>query len=194
MKLFLSSTVLAFMSFACASVQVKGEGPKPVEGFDIQRYLGVWHQLAAIPASFQDKCLANTRAEYSLLEDGLIKVVNSCDTEGGKRKSSEARGRVNDDYGLSSTLEVTFVKIIKWIWSFAGDYWVIYINDSYDIAIVGHPEYKYGWILSKKETLTTEQYHELAQVLEQQGYDSCRFIMSTTPKQSYVSSTKLCEL
>lgn len=181
----------AAMTF-CLNVWAIG-APKPVENFDIDRYQGTWNQLALIPARFQKDCIANTTAEYSLLPDGLLRVINSCDKSDGKRKSSEARARVNTDTQLASTLEVTFVKIIKWIWSFAGDYWVIYISDNYDLAVVGHPEYKYGWILSKKDSLSTEEYQNIATIIANQGYDACQFVLSETPGQKFDKDTRLCD-
>lgn len=181
----------AAMTF-CLNVWAIG-APKPVENFDIDRYQGTWNQLALIPARFQKDCVANTTAEYSLLPDGLLRVINSCDQSDGKRKSSEARARVNPDTQLASTLEVTFVKIIKWVWSFAGDYWVIHISDKYDLAVVGHPEYEYGWILSKKDSLSTEEYQNIANIISNQGYDACQFILSETPGQKFDKDTRLCD-
>lgn len=185
--------ILSFI-ISLFGTSAKASGPSPVENFDIERYQGLWHQLSAIPASFQKRCVSNTTAEYSLLPDGLIKVVNSCDQKNNKRKSSEARARVNANYGLNSTLEVTFIKILKWIWAFGGDYWITYINDGYDVAIVGHPQYEYGWILSKNETLSKDEYTNLSEVLTEQGYDPCNFIMSNTPGQNFEDKISLCEL
>lgn len=166
--------------------------PVPVKNFDIERYQGQWHQLSAIPASFQEDCLENTTADYSLLYDRLLKVVNSCDRKNGDRKASEARARINKNFGLNSTLEVTFVKLFGWIWSLSGDYWIIYINKDYSTAIVGHPKYKYGWILSKKKSLDINIYQNLQQELVRQGYNPCHFMMSQTEEQKIHESINLC--
>ena len=169
--------------------------PEPVKDLDLNRYQGLWHQLAAIPADFQDRCSGNTTAEYKLLPDGLIQVINSCDlVDGNERSVSEARARINDDFGLNSTLEVTFVSFLGcWVWPFAGDYWVTYISDDYKRVIVGHPDYEYGWILSKEPALTMKEYRELDVELKSQGYDTCDFIISPTPAQTVYSEISLCE-
>lgn len=194
LKLGISMTVMLLSSgFTSNAFSEHGSGPRPVQNFDIERYQGVWHELASIPASFQEDCVGNTTAEYTLLKDGKLKVYNSCERKNGKRKGSEARARVNRDYGLNSTLEVTFVKIFGWIWAFSGDYWVTYISKDYDLAIVGHPEYKYGWILSKKKTLSADEYIEMADELTEQGYNPCRFMMSNTPLQAFKKKTNLCD-
>ena len=69
------------------------EGVQPVDGFEIDKYLGKWYEIASYPAWFQRNCTAVT-ADYSLREDGLIEVVNSCrkDTLDGKLK--QAKGRI----------------------------------------------------------------------------------------------------
>ena len=54
-----------------------------VDHIDIHRYLGTWNEIASIPQSFQKNCYKNTQAEYDLLEDGFIKVINSCETKEG---------------------------------------------------------------------------------------------------------------
>jgi len=74
-----------------------GCSPEPpplatVSGFEVERYLGDWHQIAAIPAWFQDDCAADTMARYALAEDGLIAVVNTCATA-GRPPSTGSRGR-----------------------------------------------------------------------------------------------------
>lgn len=180
---------LSFFLFASSSI---AQLPSPVEGFNIEKYMGKWNQLAAIPASFQEKCIGNTTAEYSLLDNGRVKVINSCDTKKGDRSRSEARARVNEDYGLASTLEVTFVNFFGWVWAFSGDYWVIHIEGNYETVIVGHPEFEFGWILSRKESLSVAEYYKLSDVLKDQGYDPCAFELSKTPKQNPKKDATLC--
>tara|TARA_B100000609_G_scaffold11582_1_gene8823 strand:- start:19502 stop:20092 length:591 start_codon:yes stop_codon:yes gene_type:complete len=166
---------------------------KTVDSVDLQRYQGVWHQLATIPASFQKECVRNTQAEYKLLEDGLIQVLNSCETSDGQRKVAEGRARINPEFQTSGKLEVTFVKLVKWIWSFAGDYWVTYLDPNYEVVLVGAPDFKYGWILSRSESLSLETYRDLEERLRHQGYDTCNFMMSNTPAQPDVGDTSLCD-
>ena len=181
--------------FALASLAIaSSNGPTPVDNFDLERYVGKWNQLSAIPASFQDDCLGNTTAEYTILPKNLIKVENSCDKKNQKRKIGEARARVNKELNSDAALEVTFVKIFGWVWSFSGDYWVTYINDDYTVAIVGHPEYKFGWILARDASLSLNEYSNLNTELIRQGYDSCEFIMSNTPSQDFPADTRLCDL
>lgn len=185
---------IVFLSPLHASATGKQQ-PIPVENFQLDRYLGTWHQLAFIPMSFQKQCVKNTTATYNRAEEGLIQVINRCQTESGEESKAEARARVNADYGKPSTLEVTFVSLLgNWLWFAAGDYWVIDLDDGYQTAIVGHPDYSYGWILSREPSVDLDRYKELAKTLTRQGYDTCAFVMSTTPGQTYPGKTKLCDV
>ncbi|MDP1994672.1 MAG: lipocalin family protein, partial [Ignavibacteria bacterium] len=52
--------------------------PKTVEFVSLDKYVGVWYEIAKIPNSFQGSCKKNTSATYSIQKDGKIKVVNRC--------------------------------------------------------------------------------------------------------------------
>jgi apolipoprotein D and lipocalin family protein len=48
-----------------------------VPAVDLNRYAGTWYEIASLPVSQQKGCFC-TKAEYSLMDDGVIKVVNTC--------------------------------------------------------------------------------------------------------------------
>jgi len=124
-----------------------------VTDFDVTRYLGTWHQVAAIPAWFQSECVANTTATYTEAEDGLIGVVNACDEADGTRRVADARARFVEGATVGK-LEVTFVELFGlWLWPIAGDYWIIGLDPEYRWAVVGAPSRKYAWVLARTPTL-----------------------------------------
>jgi apolipoprotein D and lipocalin family protein len=59
--------------------------PTTVKYVDLKKYVGLWYEFAKIPNSFQDQCVKNTTAKYTLTDDGEIKVTNSCIDEDGKK-------------------------------------------------------------------------------------------------------------
>lgn len=186
--LILSAIVLvSFSSFAYAA-------PTPVEQVDLARYAGRWYQIAAIPASFQKDCVSDTTAEYSPAEKGLLKVVNSCKTKDGAIEVAEGRARMNPEFKKSSQLQVTFVKFFKWIWAAAGDYWVVDLGSNYEYSVVGHPDYKYGWILSRTPSLSSAQLQSIERKLKAEGYDTCAFVMSETETQKPKGGSRLCDI
>lgn len=162
-----------------------------VNSVDLVKYMGKWHEIALIPQFFQRQCVKDTTAEYTMLENGVVKVFNSCTKEDGERSASEGRARVVDSK-TNAKLEVTFVRLFDWIYLFGGDYWVIQLDPDYGYAVVGHPTRKYGWILSRTPSLTNETLKKIAAGLTDQGYDLCQFM--TSPQSGGITEKKsLCD-
>ncbi len=143
---------------------------------DLDRYAGLWHEIARIPNRFQRRCTARTTAEYSLLPDGRIRVVNRCCTAGGEEISATGVARVVDAQS-NSKLEVSFVRFLGRNW-FYGDYWIIGLDPDYRWAIVGAPGRRYGWILARDRTLSAADRAQCDQILRQRGYDPGDFVDS----------------
>ncbi len=151
---------------------------RPVETFDVTRYLGTWHEIASIPQFFQRKCVRDTKAVYSAGTDALIRVDNLCTRDDGARERASGRARA-DDPSIASKLEVSFLEIFgEYRFWFAADYWVIALDPNYEWAVVGHPSRRYGWILSRKPLLTTMAVAEIIGRLKSQGYDACEFMVT----------------
>jgi apolipoprotein D and lipocalin family protein len=160
-----------------------------VSNFEVEPYLGQWHQVAAVPAWFQSDCVARTTADYALGEDGLIEVLNSCDTADGSRKQAEARARFLNARS-EGRLEVTFVKVLGfWVWPAAGDYWIIGLDPEYQWAVVGQPSRKFAWILARSRSLDAQTLQGIRQVLEREAYDTCQLLLTTPDQQD-----RLCDL
>jgi len=151
---------------------------KPVESFEVSRYLGTWHEIASIPQFFQRKCVRDTKASYSTAADSLIRVDNVCTRDDGTRERASGRARAGDP-SVASKLEVTFLELFGeyrfWV---AADYWVIALDPNYSWAVVGHPSRRYGWILSREPSLPTVAVAEIIGRLKSQGYDACEFLVT----------------
>jgi apolipoprotein D and lipocalin family protein len=144
-----------------------------VNKVDLNKYIGLWYEVAKIPNWFQKKCIKNTTAEYSLRDDGKIKVVNSCIQDDGSKNVAEGVAKVVDNIS-NAKLEVSFVKILG-IQLFWGDYWIIGLGENYDFAIVGSPDRKYGWILSRTKKLPSDKLNQISDLLKIKGYDIKNF-------------------
>jgi apolipoprotein D and lipocalin family protein len=139
-----------------------------VDSIDIERYTGRWYSIASIPTSFERDCVAGATAEYALLDNGQIKVVNTCYNSDGKEKRATGRAWIPNPKEPTK-LKVSFVRILGF-WLFPGDYWIIDLGTDYQYAVVGHPSYKYGWILSRTPTLPEATFTQIIARLEEQGY------------------------
>jgi len=160
-----------------------------ISNFEVERYLGDWHQVATIPAWFQNDCTANTTAKYTRGEDDLIVVLNSCDQANGERKDATARARFSGAR-TDAKLEVTFVNVMGyWLWFAAGDYWIIGLDPEYQWSVVGSPSREFAWILARSPSLDNQALIEIGQILHRESYDPC-VLMMTTPEHSL----PLCDL
>ena len=165
---------------------------RTVDSVDLQKYLGKWYEIAAIPQSFQKQCVGNTTAVYDTDKDGLISVVNTCDTASGSPSVANGRAKVVDAKS-NSKLKVTFVHFLGWQFLFGGDYWILAIGENYSYAVVGAPGRDYAWILSRTPDMPIEKIIEASQVLASQGYDTCKLI-STIQTSGLQQKVPLCQI
>lgn len=154
-------TMLLFLSFSCKS----GKPLKTVDHVDLTKYMGKWYEIATIPQKFQKGCHCTT-AEYSLTDKGYVRVLNSCrkDSVNGPLNQIEGKAFVNNQN--PAKLKVQF------FWPFKGKYWIIDLADDYSYAVVGHPNRKYLWILSRKPTMDSETYEEIIARLKDKDYNT----------------------
>ncbi|KAL9275598.1 Temperature-induced lipocalin-1-like protein [Drosera capensis] len=142
-----------------------------VKGIDIPRYMGRWYEIASFQSSFQPKDGINTRATYTLNEDGTIHVLNET-WSGGKRSYIEGTAYKADKDSDEAKLKVKFyVPPFLPVIPVTGDYWVLYLDEEYHVALVGQPSRKYLWILSRTNELDEAIYDQLVQKAVDVGYD-----------------------
>jgi len=162
----------------CSAGDVSAESqPQTLAEVDLERYAGLWYEIAKIPNRFQRKCAGGTTAEYTLRGDGRIGVVNRCRRADGSMMEAEGVARVVDA-ATRSKLQVSFVSLFG-LQLFWGDYWIIGLGTDYEYAVIGHPARRYGWVLARSASLSDEQWAEVRAILGEQGYAPEDFEMTT---------------
>ncbi|MFK0300405.1 lipocalin family protein [Brevundimonas sp. NPDC090276] len=155
---------------ACATLQRGPVGnaavPQPAKPVDLNRYLGRWYELARYEAGFQKDCEAVT-ADYSMRDDGLVRVLNRCrqGAVDGPMKQAEARAKIVEG-SENAKLKVSFFGPF-----YVGDYWVLDHADDYSWSIVGEPSGRYLWILSREARPAAETRQALRNRVQALGYD-----------------------
>jgi apolipoprotein D and lipocalin family protein len=143
-----------------------------VPSVDISRYIGTWYEIARLPNRFQDDCEGDVVATYTLLEDGVIKVVNRCRKAGGKITEAVGRAKKAGNGEPDSKLKVrfapAFLSFLPFVW---GNYWIIDLADDYSYAVVGEPDRKYFWVLSRTPKMNEETFQAVLDRARMQGYD-----------------------
>ena len=168
---FIGSAAITIPTLASADKQPSLE---TVAYVDLARYAGSWYEIASIPNRFQKHCRGNTTASYRPIEQQRIEVINSCLDKGGKVDSATGVARVVDG-NSNAKLEVSFVSLFGWQ-LFWGDYWIIELAPDYSYVIVGTPNLRYGWILSRTPVLSAEIRQRLDERLRAAGYDPAVFV------------------
>lgn len=129
---------------------------------DLKKYLGKWYEIAHLPFRFENDCTDIT-ATYSLSKDGNVSVLNEC-LRDGKLKRAKGKAKVVDK-NTGAKLKVTF------FWPFYGDYWIIDLGRDYDYAVVGTPNRKYLWILSRTPQMDDKLFSQLIEYVKSKGFD-----------------------
>jgi apolipoprotein D and lipocalin family protein len=148
-----------------------------VDFVDLDRYSGLWYEIARFPVSFEEGCVGVT-AEYALNPDGTVKVVNTC-REGSldaEPRSSTAIATKADE--TAAKLKVDFVPLIPFT---SGDYWVLDLDEGYQTVVVGTPTGFAGWILARQPQISEARINRGIEVLRANGYDTSQLTFTPQP-------------
>jgi apolipoprotein D and lipocalin family protein len=131
--------------------------------------MGTWYEIAKYPNRFQKKCVADTRADYQLQLNGRVQVTNRCRMESGEMNEAVGEARQIGP-STSPKLQVRFapswLSVLPFVW---GDYWVIDLDENYQLVAVSEPKKEYLWILSRTPTVATSPFDALMGRLKAQG-------------------------
>ena len=90
-------------------------------------------------------------------------------TKNGKIKQAKGKAKVVDK-NSNAKLKVTF------FWPFYGDYWIIKLGNDYIYSVVGTPNRKYLWILSRTPQMDDKLYSLLIGYVKSKGFDVSKLI------------------
>ena len=140
-----------------------GERPlQTVDKVDLKRYAGKWYEIASMPEPFESGC-ACTTAEYNYNPEGYVEVTNRCLKEG---KEKEVKGKAFPREGAAnSQLEVQF------FWPLKGKYYIMALDEDYQYALVGHPNRRHLWILSRYPEMDEDVYLDYLQLARKEGFE-----------------------
>lgn len=135
-----------------------------VPSLDLNRYAGKWHEIARLPQRFEKNCVGVT-AEYQVRKDGKVDVKNTC-------LRTTCEGKVSVANGLARVVDpLTNAKLkVSFFWPFAGDYWVLELDPNYSYAVVGSPDRKSFWILSRTPTFSDSLKKEILERFQTKGF------------------------
>ena len=142
-----------------------------IAALDVPRYMGRWYEIAKLPNWFQRKCVADTSATYRLLADGRVEVLNQCRNQSGEMDQALGAAR-QIGTATSAKLQVRFapswLSVLPFVW---GDYWVIDLDERYELVAISEPKRQYLWILSRTPQVDEARYTALLGRLQAMGLE-----------------------
>lgn len=167
----------ACVAFASCAASSNHPPLKTVAKVDVSRYDGRWYEVARYPKWFQKDCTSAT-ADYTRKADGSIKVVNTCIREDGTRRDIEGVAKPVD--ASANRLQVSFPG--NWYSKLIpvpeeGNYWIIDVSPGYRQAIVGTPDRKSLWFLSRSPDLPKATFERMKATAKAQGFDPAKLVI-----------------
>ena len=160
----LATMILSFCS--CSSIP---KGVNAVTPFEKEKYLGKWYEIARFDFKFE-KGLNNTTAEYSLRDDGKIKVINrGYNYEKKVWKQAIGKAKYAGD-GHTAMLKVSFFG------PFYSGYNVIAIDEDYKYALIAGGSLEYLWILSREKYIPENIKTEYLKIAEDYGFNTSKLL------------------
>ena len=161
--------VLAILLCASGCVGIP-ENVQPIGGFELNRYLGSWYEIARLDHSFE-RGLEQVTATYSMRDDGGVRVINR-GFNAGKNEWKESEGKAffigSPDVGR---LKVSFFG------PFYGGYNIIALDkERYSWAMICGPDVSYLWILSRTPRMDTGVYDMLVAKARSLGFETEQLI------------------
>lgn len=159
-NLLMVSTLLLLT--ACSGSQYPNN-IKPVTGFELDRYLGTWYEIARLDHSFE-RGLEQVSASYSMRDDGGVKVLN----RGFNTDDQEWSESVGKAYFVQD--ESTGHLKVSFFGPFYGSYVIFQLADDYQHAFISGGDYDYLWFLSRTPQVSAKLKTEFVQLATEKGY------------------------
>jgi apolipoprotein D and lipocalin family protein len=150
------------------------KGVQPVQGFELDRYLGSWYEIARLDHSFE-RGLSHVTADYSLRKDGGVRVLN----RGYSEKKNEWKAAEGKAYFVK-TPNQAYLKV-SFFGPFYGSYVIFDLDQKdYQYAVVSGPNKSYLWILARTPEIEPELRSKLVEKAAALGFDTTKLVF---PKQ-----------
>ncbi|WP_045859176.1 lipocalin family protein [Teredinibacter purpureus] len=168
MKL-LKVVVVALLLSSCAGVP---EGVVPVSGFELDRYLGKWHEIARLDHRYE-RGLEQVTATYSMADNGSVVALNrGFSTK--KKEWKEAKGKAV----FSATSDIGDFNV-SFFGPFYGSYVIFELDkENYQYAFVTGNKHTL-WLLSRTPYVSEEIKERFLQQVEALGYNTEKLIFTT---------------
>jgi len=150
----------------------------PVSGFEVDKYLGKWYEIARLDHSFE-RGLIEVTAEYASRDDGGGAVLNRGYSP-REQKWEQAEGKAY----LVGESDEGYLKV-----SFFGPFYGSYVifdldRENYRHAFVSGPNLSYLWLLSRTPAVEPELIERFTREAKRRGFDTDELILVEQNRQA----------
>lgn len=145
-------------------------GVKPVEGFELDRYLGRWYEIARLDHRFE-RGLTHVTADYTKREDGGVRVLNG----GYRDKTHQWKSAEGKAYFVGAP-DQGYLKV-SFFGPFYGSYIIFELDQQhYQYAVIAGPDKSYLWILARTPEIAPDLKNKLISEAARFGFDTTKLV------------------
>jgi apolipoprotein D and lipocalin family protein len=165
LKTIASGMMLLF--FLAATRMTSAQAVTPVPKLNLNQYMGTWFEIERYPNKTEKPCVSDAMVLYALGDkQNSFQLVASCKIKDDNTDSWDSQGKL--DRQSDGKLQVTHFLI------FSTKYWVLATGPAYEWALVGSPNHKSLWILSRTIALKPEVLAEIKARAAAEGFDTSK--------------------
>ena len=160
-----------WLGLGCAACQTAvAQTVSAVPKLDLKQYMGVWYEIARFPVKSEKRCTGEGKVLYALGDrPGSFQMGTSCRLKNGTPDEWDANGKM-DKLG-DGRLKLSRLEL------FSTKYWVLALGPAYDWALVGSPNHKTLWVLSRTVTLSPDVLTAIEAKASAEGFETGKLIM-----------------
>ncbi|TAK80441.1 MAG: hypothetical protein EPO12_08985 [Aquabacterium sp.] len=157
---------------------------RPVQGFELKRYLGTWHEIARLPGGPADEaCVASVAAQYLAAADDSVSVLQRCRTAGNRMHQSMGVA-TQPQPGVGLLRVSTLPRGLGWLPIARTDYWVLDVDAQYRYALVGTPDRRALWILSREAVVPQQEFERLLTRAKDLGFATGSLMLTSQDQEA----------
>lgn len=144
---------------------------------DLRRYAGTWYEIARLPEPHEEACRDQPRATYTP-RGQFVEVLNRCRDAHGEERRARGVATVQPGSG-NAKLKVSFAPpLLHWLPMVWADYWILYVDADYSVALVGNPARDRLWLLARQPTLEPAALRAVVDIARVQGFPTDQLMPS----------------
>lgn len=165
------------------------DAPATVARVDLRRYLGRWFEIARLPNRRQGEDCSDVACDYTLADDGSIRVTQRCvDPTGACRREEGVLKRGSD--GSHARLRISFApSTLRWLPFSHRDYWILRLDADYTMSLVGTPGRRRLWLLARARHPDPSMRDAFLAHAAALGYDLTALIHTQQDRTPQVTAT-----